>query len=139
MLKGRITTAMLGERKERYFPLAVTFIFYVLTWFLFQKLPVYRFLHGFMLGSTLTVGVVLLATTWFKMSAHLAGIGGISALLFIMSLQLNTELFYLFLLSIGVGGLTGTARTYLGAHTLTEVVTGYFAGLLTMGSCLLFY
>lgn len=139
MIRGKLTSIMLGERRERYFPLAMTLIFYIFTFFLFLKLPVYRQIHSFMLGSTLTVTIVLLATLRFKMSAHLAGLGGICALFFIVSFMTHTNLMIWFTAALLASGLTGTARMYLGEHNLFEVLSGFTTGFLCIGVCLMVY
>jgi len=138
-MRGLISDLHLVSFKERTTPLAITLIFYILTFFLFLKIPVYRFMHGFMLGSALSVLFTLLINFKWKISIHMIGMGGLTSFILMISVLQNINLFTFLVLTILASGLTGSSRLYLKAHTSGQVYSGYLLGFMVMGGCLLFY
>ena len=139
ILRGSISSATIGERRERLFPLAVTFVFYLLTFLLFMRIPVYRFIHAFMLGTLLSVAMALLVTMRWKISTHLIGLGGLTALIIFISLFMDINLLLDFTGLILIAGVTASSRVYLEAHDQAQVYTGYFAGFVVMLVTLMVY
>ncbi len=139
LLQGKINNLQLDDRKERIYPMALTSIFYLLTFFLFQRIPVFKFLHAFILGAFFSVLAGTLVSLKWKISAHMIGLGGLTGLVAMASLKLDINL-YFSLIGITIAtGLTGTSRLYLEAHTPSQVYTGYITGLLIMMLCLWIY
>ena len=139
LLQGKINSLQLDDRKERIYPMALTSIFYLLTFFLFQRIPVFKFLHAFILGAFFSVLAGTLVSLKWKISAHMIGLGGLTGLVAMASLKLDINLYYSLIGIIIATGLTGTSRLYLEAHTPSQVYTGYVTGLLIMMLCLWIY
>lgn len=138
-MRGMITNIQLNEKNQRITPLAITLIFYLLTFFLFLRIPVYRFMHSFMLASVLSVFITLLITYRWKISIHMVGLGGLSAFLLVISVLQSLNLFTFLLMTILASGIAGTSRIYLQVHTAKEVFTGYLVGGIVMTGCLLLF
>ncbi len=126
------------NQNNRNIPLALTFIFYLLTYILFLKVPVYRFMHNYMLGALVAVLIALIINYRWKISIHMIGLGGITAFLFLIAVTRQINVLPWLLVSILASGIAGTARLYLDSHSPAQVYTGYFVGFLTMSACLLF-
>ena len=135
-MRGIITDFQMLEKKQRIAPLTISLIFYLLTFFLFLRVPVYRFMHSFMLGSALLVFLTLLINNYWKISIHMIGLGGLSSFLFVISVQQNINLFPYLILTTLASGIAGTSRLYLQVHTPAEVYSGYLLGGLVMMGCL---
>jgi len=127
-------TLMMEKQNERNIPLALTFIFYLLTYILFLKVPVYNFLHNFMLGALLSVLASLIINLRWKISIHMIGLGGITAFLLISAFTRQINVMPWILVSILASGIAGTARLYLNSHTPGQIYMGYFAGILIMSA-----
>ena len=81
-------------------------------------------------GAALTALVLMLVNLKWKISAHLAGIGGVVALLYQIHVQ-GLEAFNLFWVicaAIFVAGMLGSSRIILGRHTFPQVAAGFFVG-----------
>ncbi len=75
----------------------------------------------------------------FKISLHMIGIGGITGLLFCLSLVSIVDFTILIFISVLLSGLIGTARLYLQKHNSIEVYGGYSLGFLAMFISYYFY
>lgn len=138
-IRGMVSDMVVKERRERIVPLFITFIFYAISFILFKRIPVYRFIHAFLLGSSMTVLAALLISLKWKISTHMMGIGGLIALILVLIIYLNTEMIGLILISLLAGGLAGSSRILLNAHTPAQVYTGFGAGFMIVLTCLLFF
>jgi len=86
----------------------------------------------FMVGSAITVLVMALINLKWKVSAHMAGIGGVAGLIFQIHRQgLGAfDLLWLLCFIIIVAGLLGSARMALKKLDIWQVVTGALVGFL---------
>ena len=77
---------------------------------------------------------LLLINFRWKISAHAAGVAGVVALLIrIIRDGLPQDGAFLWLLiAIGLSGILGTARVWLGRHTAWQVIAGYAVGFLSV-------
>lgn len=131
---GMVSEVGLNKRKERFIPYLICIICLVATaWFLWQKgAPMW--LVMFFMGGALGGAINTVITFWWKISAHAAGAAGISALLLrIMQEGVAapaTEGW--FVTSVMLAGLLGTARVWLGRHTVMQVLCGYLSGFLSV-------
>jgi len=139
LFQGKINSILLDERKERIYPLALTSLFYLLTFILFKKIPILNFLHAYILGAFLSVFAGTIISLKWKISTHMMGLGGLTGLVAMASINLNINLYYSLIGVIIATGLTGSSRLYLNAHTPAQVYIGYLAGLVIMILCLWIY
>ncbi len=86
----------------------------------------------FMVGSAVTVLVVALINLRWKISAHMAGIGGVVALIYqIHVMGLNAfDLLLPLCIAVVVAGALGSARLVLRRHDMWQVVSGAVVGFL---------
>lgn len=133
---GIVEDLGLNGQKERLIPYIITTVcFGVTAWFMSSKgAPMWlsMFFAGGALGSLLNL---LINFSW-KISAHAAGIAGIVALLIRIEKDGSPEpeLFFWLLTSIILTGLLGSARVWLGRHTVWQVLAGY-----AIGFCCVFF
>ncbi len=130
---------LLQKKDDRNLPLVLTFVFYLLTYFIFLKVPVYGFMHAFLLGAVAAVFVALVVNLRWKISLHMVGLGGLSAFLLILTMTQKINLLPWFIVAVLASGLAGTARLYLGSHSQSQIYAGYFAGLVSMFVCMEFF
>lgn len=127
---GWIEDLALNGQRERLAPYAITIVGYLLTaWFVAAKsAPVWMAM--FFCGGALAGAVNMIVNLKWKISAHAAGAAGIVALLLRISQQglVSGHLFLWLLLAVGAAGLLGTARIWLGRHTVWQVLAGYSVG-----------
>lgn len=128
----------LDERSERVFPYAMTFVFYLFTYFLLLRIPVYYLMRSFMLGGLVSLLILMALNFKWKISAHMTGIGGIAALILGISLKLYINLLPLFILTLLLAGILAASRLLLNAHKPLEVYVGFLLGFGVMMSVMAF-
>ena len=123
------------SRKERMIPYIAGTIFYALTVFhvIYTHEP--QWLVMFFVGGTLACLISTIVNLWSKISAHMAGIGGMVALLWqidAMELEIisSTWMMAYILFAILLSGMLGTSRLLLKRHTLPQVLAGFLNGLI---------
>lgn len=126
-----INSVDMEQRKERVLPLLLTFILYGFTFYwLRENYPFDRVLLSFMLSSTIVLFLLFVISVFWKISLHMAGLGGITGLLLLLSLQLEYNLVVYVIAIFLLSGIVGTARLLIGAHKPAQIYVGYFLGML---------
>lgn len=127
---GMVNDLGLNGRRERTLPYIISIMGLGLTaWFMAIKVAP-MWLIMFFVGGAIAGVINLIVNFRWKISAHAAGMAGIVALLARLLLigipvpGLNTW----FMISIALTGLLGTARVWLGRHTVWQVLAGYVVG-----------
>ena len=121
-----------NDREQRLIPYLFTALCYLAAayYLYYTHFPLWAIM--FMLGSMVTVLVMAIINLKWKISAHMAGIGGIVALINQIHVQgLSAfDLFWLLCISVIVTGLLGTARLVLKRHNIWQVLAGVMVGYL---------
>ena len=129
--KGHIDSLHLDQANQRTMPYIYTLICYVFwVYFLHATIHMPACVVWTSVGAIVALLAVLIINHWWKISAHLTGIGGLLGGICSFSLcyaNLSIELIITVLL---VSLLLMYARLYLKAHTPMQVVCGYLLGLL---------
>lgn len=131
--RNQITSWAMETRKERMLPLFIVTILYAATSYIIIRYPVPVFIKTFVMGIFIISLLITLINLWWKISIHSAAVGSIAALVFVLSIRMNSSLIWPLLSIIFVSGLTLSARLKLSAHNPAEVWTGFFLGFLSMG------
>ena len=120
----------LNDRRERLLPYAFAVLCYVGATFYIDRVHSPMWFTMFMAGATLSCLVAVVVSFWWKISSHMAGIGGMVALLYQLHVQgLSAfDLFWLLCFTILMAGVLGTSRLLLKRHTLLQVLAGFANG-----------
>ena len=137
----------LSERKKRYVPILLTIISYVFCLLMMRRLNIPWYMTGIILAS-LVVSIICIAVNLkWKLSEHMAGMGGVIGGLISFSASgcASTDIWLSYIsfsalfgynpvgwlcLFILIAGILGSARIVLGHHTLGEVLSGFAVGLI---------
>ncbi len=138
VLQGWVSSIYLGKRTERLYPLALTSVFYALTYILVIRIPVFEQVHGFLLGAMLTVLSAFLISLRWKISTHMMGLGGLAALVIVLTLSLNLFMMYSFIGIVLAAGLAGSSRMYLQVHNDAQIFAGFLAGFVLVFTAMQF-
>lgn len=129
-LLGLIEDVGLNGQKERAIPYVITALCYgASAWFVASRgAPVW--VAMFFCGGVVAALINLAINFKWKISAHAAAIAGIVALLIRLQRDVAVEpkLFVWLLITVGAAGLLGSARIWLGRHTVWQVLAGYLVG-----------
>jgi len=133
MVRREIVSSFYLEKKEdRIYPLGITAIFYFLSYYLMQQLPLSDAFSLFLLGSTIIVIISLLITFFWKISTHLMGIGGLLGGLTGLAIHLSIDLTWMIVYGLAISGLLGFARLQLNAHKPSQVYAGFMLAFIIM-------
>ena len=132
----------LSERKKRYVPILLTIISYVFCLLMMRKLNIPWYMTGIIFVSLVISIICILVNLKWKLSEHMAGMGGIIGGLVSFSALFSYNPVVWLCLFILIAGILGSARIVLGHHTLGEVLSGFVVGLvcsfLILHPCLLY-
>lgn len=118
------------EREQRFIPYLFTMVCYLAAAYYLYYCHSPRWFTMFMVGSAFTVLIMALINLKWKISAHMAGIGGLVALVYQLHVQdLSAfDLFWLLSFIIILAGGLGSARLVLKRHDLAQVLAGVVVG-----------
>ena len=119
----------LSERKKRYVPILLTIISYVFCLLMMRKLNIPWYMTGIIFVSLVISIICILVNLKWKLSEHMAGMGGIIGGLVSFSALFSYNPVVWLCLFILIAGILGSARIVLGHHTLGEVISGFVVGL----------
>jgi len=119
----------IDERRERLLPMFFGTICYYGGYYIISKFSPSFLINTFLLASTIIVFCLLLVSFYWKISIHMAGIGGITGLIIILSVGFRIEMVVILCLSILVAGIIASSRLALGAHNILQILAGYILGL----------
>lgn len=132
-LSGTVKSLHMHTTKDRIIPFSVTSIYFLLTTYFMNRIseldPIIWEIMALISGVVVVLTVV---TIFWKMSAHMTGVGGLVALVLILGLRFsNFQSLYPLLLSIVLSGIVGSSRLFLNAHKPLEVYAGFIFGFLS--------
>ena len=127
---GIISDVHLNKRNERFFPYSVIIVCYVISALYLFNINAPTWMWIFMFGAGIAALVSMLINFFWKISAHMAGIGGIIGLL----CKINScgdgvfDLLPIICVAIIVTGILGSSRIAMERHTLWQVLAGALNG-----------
>lgn len=129
-----ISAFHLKDRKDRIIPLFITAISYYFSFYLLNRLPFHvpQFIKVLVLASAILILINLLVNLKWKISAHLIGIGGLLALVFVFSIVYYANLLYVLIFITIVSGIIAYARLKLCAQTPKQIYLGFLLGFIGM-------
>ena len=127
--KGIIKSMKMETVSERIYPYLTTSLFYIVTFFLLNQIR-FPLIYLNFLKAALFIIISLLIFAWVgrKISAHLAALGGISGMLYLLPQFFSVDTTILLIAFILVAGFVATARYSLKAHTYSELIMGFILG-----------
>lgn len=127
---GYISDYSLTKKEERLLPFFISFFAYSLLFYHFYKAGLYTWFLSVLLVPLILLIVCAIINRWWKISTHMAGIGGLLGTVFSVSYNIKQQNPYeLFIILIILVGLLGVARLVLKKHTPTQVYVGFLVGL----------
>lgn len=130
--KGHIDSLNINNPKQRTTPYIYTLICYGFwAYFLYAIMHLPILLLIIAIGTIVALGAVSIINRWWKISAHLTGIGGLLGGICSFAVYYSTLPRVLICGILVIALLLMYARLYLNAHTPMQVVCGFLLGLTT--------
>ncbi len=118
----------LDKGPDRVIPMLSTAIFYYVGFYALGRLNVYPVYKVFLISSILIIVVLMIISVRWKISVHMAGIGGLIGAFVALSLRLGLNSSLPLCIFIGIAGLIGSSRLILGKHTSVQIYAGFLTG-----------
>lgn len=124
----------LKNHRERIVPLAISTLSYYFAYHLLNRLSLssIEFIKMMILASAALIFVCLLISFFWKISAHLIGVGGLMAGVFFYAVYFVADFAVLLATASLAAGLVASARLKLQVHNPQQVYAGFFLGFLGM-------
>lgn len=129
---GKLNSIHLNEQKERFFPMVLIAISYIVGIRLLHRIDAPATLIMLMRGVCLAIMLVAMISILWKISAHMTGMGGALGITLVLSIIYRVDLSSIACLISLIAGLVGWARLYLNHHTIKQVNYGFLLGFNTM-------
>ncbi len=118
----------IDERRERLVPLFFAAICYYIGYYLVTKLAPVRVINLFLFASTVVVLMILFVSLFWKISIHMAGIGGLTGMIMALSFVYGIDMTIILSISLIVAGIIASSRLALNSHTIVQLSAGYLTG-----------
>lgn len=116
------------KSRDRIIPLLTSSGFYYVGFLLLGKMKAFPVFKLFLVASMIVIIALLFISFKWKISNHMAAIGGMSGAIFALSFRSGTNPIWTILIVIIISGVIGTARLVLNKHNLNQLITGYILG-----------
>lgn len=132
---GMVSDMYLRKKEERRWPYIFTIVCYGMWCYalgMTLKMPWEMVETG--IGATLAIGLVMLINRWWKISAHMTGIGGlIGGTLHYYHAYHTLDSVWPIVVLLTAAWVIAWARLYLDEHTDGQVVAGLLLGMVCTG------
>jgi membrane-associated phospholipid phosphatase len=123
------TLIELGQKERRMVPYIISILCYFACIYLMELVHVPHFMVSIVIAALTVQIVCALVNMVWKISTHMAAIGGFAGALFVFADAFGFNPVWWFCLLFIVAGLLGSSRMILRQHTLSQVVAGLLVGM----------
>ena len=123
------TLIELGQKERRMVPYIISILCYFACIYLMELVHVPHFMVSIVIAALTVQMVCALVNMVWKISTHMAAIGGFAGALFVFADAFGFNPVWWFCLLFIVAGLLGSSRMILRQHTLSQVVAGFLIGM----------
>lgn len=119
----------MDEKRERLIPLFFTTICFYGGYYIIAKFSHSILINYFLLSATVIVFGLLLISIFWKISMHMAGIGGLTGLIIVLSTTYQIDMVLMLSVAILIAGTIATSRLAMNSHSIMEILSGYLFGI----------
>lgn len=133
MLKRQkiISSFRIEKREERLIPYFLIFTYYGITGYMLYRIDFVPILVVLLFAIPATAAIVLAGFNFMlKVSAHALSISSVNAMLVLLMYYYDLKLIIPIVVTFVLSIIVVISRHYLKAHTLIELVLGYFLGII---------
>lgn len=120
----------LSYKDHRMVPYVLSIMSYMCCIYVMRAINTPLFMSNIIIVALIIQVICAIINVWWKISAHMAAIGGFSGALLVFAIIFNFNPLWWFSLLILLSGILGTSRMILRQHTLAQVVGGFVTGFL---------
>ena len=127
-LRGHIKSLRMDEQDERRLPFLATSVFYLVTYYLFDKLDLDSLLRSYVLASSAILIFTALINNFYKISIHAIAVGALLGLCLRIGMWGTFEMRIVLLALLPAAGLVLSARLFSAAHDSRQLLSGFLLG-----------
>ena len=133
MRRGEVHDLFISKKEERTMPYLFSFMAYVF-WalFMWRTMQFPMFIVAMGIGSAISIFIIIFINLKWKISAHVAGMGGLSGAVFGVCYRLAINPVWLFTIVITISAIVALSRIELKAHTPAQTLAGFVIGFLAV-------
>ena len=124
----QLSRSALSHRRNRAIPYVMAVLSYLACVVMLSMLNVPAYLQGSVVAALVTLMLCAVLNMWWKVSVHMAALGGVTAALGVCGVVMNFNPLWHMCLLFMVSGVVGTSRMILRQHTLLQVLGGFALG-----------
>jgi len=131
--KGDVSNVFISKREERTMPYLFSFLAYVF-WalFMWRTLQFPTFLVAMGIGAAVSIFIIVFINLKWKISAHLAGMGGLTGAVFGVCYRMAVNPLWLLVTLLLISAVVAIARIELKAHTPAQTLVGFVVGFILL-------
>lgn len=118
----------MNNSRDRIIPLLTSSVFYYLGFVLLGRMKAFPIFKLFLIASILVIIVLLFISFKWKISNHMAAVGGMAGTMFALSFRSGANPLYAILTVVLISGVVGSARLILNKHSISQIISGYALG-----------
>ncbi|HAC22919.1 MAG TPA: hypothetical protein DCF91_12655 [Porphyromonadaceae bacterium] len=120
----------LERKEERRYPYMITMLCNTACIYFLVRWGMPGWMLSMLIASVVTLGLALIVNSFWKISAHLMGIGGVTGGVFGLSYLWGLNPFPLFIIVLLLSAAVASSRISLGRHTPLQTYAGFSLGFL---------
>ena len=128
----------LGQKERRMVPYVISIMSYFICYYLMNYRHIPHVISSIIIAALLVQLVCAFINVWWKVSTHMAGIGGIVGGLIVFSIYFSFNMIWWLCFTLLLAGLVGSSRMILRQHNLSQVVVGFIIGLFLTSFSIIF-
>ena len=125
------TPIQLGQKEKRVVPYILSIVCYFTCFYIMNLLHLPHMLTSILIVALVIQILCAIINIWWKISTHTAAIGGVTGSLIAFSLMYNFDPMWWLCLTLIVSGMVGSSRMILRQHSLEQVTSGFFLGIIS--------
>lgn len=130
----RIKSLQIEEKEERILPILITIIWMLIGYYFLNSILEYApIVKSIYLGMITTLVITLFITKYWKISLHMAAIGGCWGVFLNLQYIYGGLINYVIIILI-LSGFLGYSRAILKAHNMRQIYSGFFLGVFMLVS-----
>lgn len=123
------TLIELGARERRVVPYVISILSYFACLYIMEQMHIPYFMRSIVASALMIQVVCALINVWWKISTHMAAIGGVAGALYVFSEVFRFNPMWWSCLVLVIAGVLGSSRMILRQHSLPQVVAGFLVGI----------
>ena len=125
-----VSSLKIDKQSERTFPLIMTALCYFGLFYMLFDFNIWPAIKLFILGGGICILITAVINIWWKISAHMIGIGGLLGVLIAICYFMQIQILSVISICIVLAGCIAFARLFLKSHTAGQVYVGFILGFL---------